>query len=98
MKKQKIPAMAFVMNRKTGKTYVVVTDTVQSRGRRQCLGMGTNNPEITQICESSLVPINSMSARICQEAERIVRAKRRRTMSDYQTLYLWDAIKAAVMA
>lgn len=98
MKKQKIPAMTYVMNRKTGKAYLVVTDTVQSRGRRQCEGTGLNNPEIIQICESSLVPINKMSARICQEAERIIRGKHKRTMSDYQTLYLWNAIKSAVMA
>ena len=97
-KEKKIPAMTYVMNRRTGKAYIVTTNTVQTRNRRQVEGTGLLRPEITQICESSLVPISELSARICLEAERIIRAKRKRTKSDYQTLYLWNAIKAAIMA
>ena len=44
----------YVMNTKTGKAYIVTTDTLQTRGRRQLAGTGIRNPELTHVVENHL--------------------------------------------
>ena len=64
MNKNQITENSYVMNTKTGKAYKVTTSTVQSRNRRELVGTGIRNPEITQVAESHLHPLSFPAAYI----------------------------------
>lgn len=88
----------FVMNTKTAKAYRITTDTVQTRGRRQLVGTGIRNPELTQVTESHLTLLNDAAAYVCFEAEKIIRGKHKLTDHDRQVLAMHKALKNIVVA
>lgn len=85
-------AGSYVMNNQTGKSYMITTETVQTRGRRQVIGTGIRQPEITRFSESHLTPLTLVGAMICHEAEKIIRAKQKLTESDQQILAMHKAL------
>lgn len=95
MKKQKIKSGSFVMNRKNGSTYMVSTDTVQSRNRRQLYSIASET--FTQACESSLVLLDRETARMCNTAERLVRSRRKLSVKDKALLKAWRAFRSDIM-
>lgn len=97
IKMNKIEANTFVMNNQTGKAYMVTTDTVQSRNRRELLGTELRNPEITQYAESHLSSICTGAAMVCHEAERILRWKKKQTPADKQILIMYRALRNSII-
>ena len=88
----------FVMNNKTGKAYMITTDTVQTRNRRQVLGMGIVKPEITQIAESHLSELSDFGMALCHEAERIMRSKQKvATLQEKEIMTAWRALKDSIV-
>lgn len=92
IKMSTLKANSCVINNKTGLTYLVTTDTVQTRNRRQVIGTGIRNPEITQIAESHLTKISTPVALVCMVAERIIRGKHKRTETERQILAMHKAL------
>lgn len=90
-------AVNYVMNRKTGKAYVLTTNSLQTRNRVQLVGTGIRNPEHTQIALSSLVSLNKVDATICYNAEKIIRGKHKRTESEALIVALYHMIQDDVM-
>lgn len=87
----------YVMNNKTGKAYCVTTDTLQTRNRRQVVGTGIRNPEITQIAESRLTQIDGAAIHVCFEAERIIRGKHKLSDADRQVLAMYRALQSVIV-
>lgn len=90
-------AGTYVMNCKTGKAYMIATDTVQTRNRRQLTGMEIRRPEIIQVCVSHLRRLSDEEARLCIEAERISRSKRKRSVKDRAILRAWHELRAKMV-
>lgn len=88
----------YVMNTQTGKAYVITTDTVQSRGRRQLCGTGIRNPEMTRAVENHLESLSNAAALVCFHAERILRCKHKQSAHDKQILAMYRALKNTVIA
>lgn len=88
---------SYVMNNKTGKSYVVTTDTVQTRNRRQVLGTEILHPVMTQIAESHLTPIDIITAGVCFTAEKIIRGKHKLSDMDKQYLIMYRALKKSIV-
>ncbi len=86
-----------VMNNKTGLAYLITTDTVQTRNRRQLVGTGIRNPEFTRVAESHLTKLNEIAAVLCFEAEKIIRGKHKHTESDKQILAMHRALKKSII-
>lgn len=97
MKKNQITENSYVMNTKTGKAYKVTTGTVQSRNRRELVGTGIRNPEITQVAESHLHPLSFPAAAICSEAERIMRWKEKQTPFEKQVMVMYRALRNSIV-
>lgn len=97
MNKNQITENSYVMNTKTGKAYKVTTSTVQSRNRRELVGTGLRNPEITRIAESHLHPISFPAALICGEAERIIRWKEKQTPFEKQVMVMYRALRNSIV-
>lgn len=86
----------YALDKTTGMCYQVTTDTHQSLGRRQCVGLKfkkepadswwthkkTWGGSRLRICESQLIPITKFEAAICNYAEHVYRAKQRRSELD----------------
>ena len=90
-------AGTFVMNRKTGKAYIIATDTIQTRNRRQLSGLGTRNREVTQVCMSHLYKLSRDEARLCMEAEQIMRGKRKRSVKDKALIREWTELRDRIV-
>ena len=88
----------YVMNTKTGKAYIVTTDTLQTRGRRQLAGTGIRNPELTQVVENHLESLDNTAAIVCYHAERILRGKHKQSAHDKQILAMYRALRKMVIA
>lgn len=88
----------YVMNTVTGKAYIVTTDTIQTRGRRQLAGTGIRNPELTQVVENHLESLDGTAAIICYHAERILRGKHKQSEHDKQILAMYRALRKLVTA
>lgn len=97
MNKNEITENSYVMNNQTGKAYKVTTNTVQSRNRRELVGTGFRNPEITQVAESHLDSISFPAAIICSEAERIIRWKKKQTPFEKQVLVMYRALRKSIV-
>ena len=97
MKKNKIRKDMYVMNTHTGKAYKVSTDTVQSRNRRQLIGMESRNPESIQVCASSLYTLSHDEARLCMEAERLLRSRHKMSVKDKALLRKWRAFRESIV-
>lgn len=97
MNKGQITENSYVMNTKTGKTYKVTTNTVQSRNRRELVGTGFRNPEITRVAESRLHPLSFPAAVICSEAERIIRWKEKQTPFEKQVMLMYRALRDSIV-
>lgn len=90
-------AGTFVMNRKTGKAYMIATDTVQSKNRRQLTGMESRRPESIQVCASSLHMLTRDEAKLCMEAERLVRGRHKKSVKDKALLRKWRALREKIV-
>lgn len=97
MNKGQITENSYVMNTKTGKVYKVTTNTVQSRNRRELVGTGFRNPEITRVAESRLHPLSFPAAVICNEAERIIRWKEKQTPFEKQVMLMYRALRDSIV-
>lgn len=97
MNNGQITENSYVMNTKTGKTYKVMTNTVQSRNRRELVGTGFRNPEITRVTESRLHPLSFPAAVICSEAERIIRWKEKQTPFEKQVMLMYRALRDSIV-
>lgn len=97
MNKGQITENSYVMNIKTGKAYKVTTNTVQSRNRRELVGTGFRNPEITRVAESRLHPLSFPAAVICSEAERIIRWKEKQTPFEKQVMLMYRALRDSIV-
>lgn len=97
MKKHEIRKNMYVMNTHTGKAYKVSTDTVQSRNRRQLMGMECRYPESIQVCTSSLHMLTHDEAKLCMEAERIVRGRHKMSVKDKALLRKWRALRDSII-
>ena len=86
-----------VMNNKTGKAYMVTTDTVQTRDRHQLVGTGIRNPELTRVAGSHLTTISPIAAILCFEAEKILRGKHKQSVEDQQILAMHRALKQEIV-
>lgn len=91
-------AGTYVMNCKTGKAYMIATDTIQTRNRRQLTGMEIRRPEVIQICVSHLRRLSLEEARLCIEAERICRGKHKRSVKDRAVIRAWRELRAKMAA
>ena len=91
-------AVNYVMNRKNGKAYALTTNNVQSRDRVQVIGTGIRYPEHTQTALSSLVALNNADATTCYNAEKIIRAKQKRTDVDSVIVGLYRLLQDEVMS
>lgn len=94
---KKMKAGTYVMNKKTGKTYMVATDTLQSKNRRQLTGLEIRRPESIQVCESSLCMLTHDEAKLCMEAERLVRSGHKLSVKDKAILKAWRSFRADIM-
>lgn len=79
----------YALDKTSGLCYRIVTDTVQTLGRRQCEGMKLRKESrnainahsknyggsYVRICESNLIPITPFEATICSAAEQLIRNK-----------------------
>ena len=97
MNKGQITENSYVMNTKTGKAYKVTTNTGQSRNRRELVGTGFRNPEITRVAESRLHPLSFPAAVICSEAERIIRWKEKQTPFEKQVMLMYRALRDSIV-
>lgn len=87
----------YVMNKKTGKTYMVTTDTYQTRNRRQVKDCRTNNPTTFQIAESKLVALTPFEAQIAVAGEKIERGKMAMSLDESFTMKMYRDLKKKVM-
>lgn len=91
-------AVNYVMNRKNGKAYVLTTNNIQTRDRVQLIGTGIRKPERTQTALSSLVALNNTDATICYNAEKIIRAKQKRTDAESVIVKLYHMLQTEIMS
>ena len=97
MKKSKITENSYVMNTYTGKAYKVTTNTIQSRNRRELIGTGIRNPEITRTAESRLHALTHDEAKLCMDAERLIRGRHKRSVKDKALLRKWHALRNSIV-
>ena len=90
-------AGTYVMNCKTGKAYMIATDTIQTRNRRQLIGMEIRHPEVNRVSVSHLRRLSVEEARLCIEAERISRAKQKLSVKDRVILRAWQELRAKMV-
>lgn len=88
----------YVMNKKTGKTFMVTTDTYQTRNRRQVQDCRLHKSITTQIAESKLVALTPFEAQIAVAGEKIERGKMAMTYDESVIMRLYRDLKKRVMA
>lgn len=88
---------SYAMNKKTGACYSIVTDTVQTRNRRQVQDFRLNKSKTTQIAESKLCPITEFEASICFAAEKILRGKQAMDAQQHVIVDLYKNLKSRIV-
>lgn len=86
----------FAIDKKTGRCYVLTTNTLQSRNRRQCQDMRIYKSVTKQIAESALVPVTDFEGELCFKAEKIQRGMMKHSDADKTILALHKDLLARV--
>lgn len=94
----RLNANTYAINKKTGKCVKLITDTLQSRNRRQVKDSRIYKSKTVQVAESALVSITDFEAQVCIEAEKIQRGMMKHSESDKKVLALHAELLARVCA
>lgn len=74
-------------------TYMITTDTIQSRNRRQLRSTHVKKPRKTEVAESHLIPLSAWEANVTMAAEQILRNKKLMSENDKAIVAVARSIK-----
>lgn len=85
---------SFVLNKNDhSTTYMITTDTLQTRNRRQVRSTQVRSHINTRVAESHLVPLSEDEAIITMAAEQIIRNKKAMTAQEKSIVSMARSIK-----
>lgn len=88
----------FVISKNDEQCYMITSDTVQTRGRRQVCKTGYNKATNYQIAEKQLIPVTDFEASLWVTANKILRGKHAMSANEASIVRMYRLFKKQVLA